>query len=71
LNSIDPLSRETYVINVHDAMCVEIMKVVVEACNELKKVRAKYLSLPFRTSSDLGFMMICSLHVHDELNFYS
>jgi hypothetical protein len=41
--SIDPLSRETYVINVHDVMCVEIRKVVVEACNELKKARAKYL----------------------------
>jgi hypothetical protein len=49
LNSIDPLSRETYVINVHDAMCVEIRKVAVEACNELKKVRAKYLFVFFHS----------------------
>jgi len=34
-----PLSRKTYAIShVHDAMCVEIMKVVAEAHNELKHV---------------------------------
>jgi hypothetical protein len=43
LNSIEPLSQEIDVINVHDAMCVEIKKVGVEAHNELKQVGAEYL----------------------------
>jgi hypothetical protein len=55
----------------HDAMGVEIRRAVAEARNELEQVRADYLFFPFPASSDLGFLMACSLHVQDELSFTS
>jgi hypothetical protein len=43
VNSIEPPSRETDAINMHDAMWVEISRAVAEARNELEQVRADYL----------------------------
>jgi hypothetical protein len=55
----------------HDAMWVEIRRAVTEARNELEQVRADYLFFSIPAPSDLGFLIACSLHVHDELSFYS
>ncbi len=63
-NSIEPPSRETDAINMHDAMWVEIRRAVAEARNELEQVRADYLffSIPsikrFRFSD--GMFTTCS-----------
>jgi hypothetical protein len=43
LNSIKPMSQEIDDIIVHDAMCVLIRKVIVEARNELEHVNVNYL----------------------------